>query len=330
MQPNLAAQSSKNLDFPVAADYKGSRDFTVPVRMYRKAGLMHTLGLKSKRWLRVDLNDSKITFHKHMLSTDPKEELHFSNIRSVDADFTKGDRSKYYLRVQTDNEHFKFKFKNLREFFAVVNALKSVLRPDQAVYVTKDEYVKAINLHSETLNKPMISHTSSVIEEITSDEDKEYELEKAATNASYLAHSSLESEYDYLKWKYDDRFKPGYGQVPDKYKTYWEQDTHKDGFAEEKARYESRRNLYIVNPQSSSTIEEMKRKEHELEQYERDLEAKQRHLKERENALVAERMQLKQNEVQAKAAEVSAKEAELDRIARENEELKRRAAAGHH
>ena len=161
--------------FNVSAEYKGNRTIVVPCNMYSKKKLLSALHVQSSRWFGIDLDKYVISFHKHRGETDPSDEVHFSQIRSVDADLSKSDSDKYYLSIQTDQEQYRFKFKNIRDFHAVVEALRHTLHNNQPLYVTRDDFVKLANLHKEQIAQPLPDmHTSTSVNfDISDDDEKE-------------------------------------------------------------------------------------------------------------------------------------------------------------
>lgn len=174
--------------FIVSPDYKGNRSIVVPCNMYSKKKLLSALHVKSSRWFGVNLDRYVISFHKHRGETDPNDEIHFSQVRSVDADLSKSDSDKYYLSIQTDQEQYRFKFKNIRDFHAVVEALRHTLHNNQPFYVTKDDFVKLANLHKESIAQPLPDmHTATSVNLDISDDD-----EKDIHHAMQREHAQTE------------------------------------------------------------------------------------------------------------------------------------------
>lgn len=171
-----------NSSFNVVPDYKGSRHIVVPVKMYSKKSILKALHVKSKRWLGIDLDRYILSFHKTRGDVDPSEEVHFSRIRSVDADMSKSDMNKYYLSVLTDNHQYSFKFKNVRDFYNVVEALRHTLHNNQPVFVTREDFVKLASLHQNTIMHTQSNlHQDTAHIDISSDDEADFDRRHANT-----------------------------------------------------------------------------------------------------------------------------------------------------
>ncbi len=283
--------------FNVAQDYRGPRNIVVPCKMYSKKGLLKALHVKSRRWLGIDLDRYVLSFHKNRGDHDPSEEIHFSRIRSVDADMSKSLDSKYYLSVMTDSHSYSFKFKNVRDFYNVVEALRHTLHNNQPVYVTREDFTKLASLHQNTIMASSNLHQDTAHIDISSDDEAEVDRRHAqivpvpvpvpvAVGNNFDPTSSImaqapptqsvpvpvpvavqtqpanvtttvtehtetvetivespaivqhvrpkemtQEEYQYLKWKYQDRFQQGEQRmdVPPQFRSFYERDDDPHG-----------------------------------------------------------------------------------------------------
>lgn len=137
--------------YAVSSSYTGPRVFQVPVRMYSRNSLFGAMGIKSKRYLSVDLDRNMFTFHK---SRDPKDnkdkdhEIAFNKLTNVETDVSKASAHKYYMTVNTAEGDLKFKFKNAQDFHQVGDALANVTQSGKALHKTSDQYKKFNNDYS--------------------------------------------------------------------------------------------------------------------------------------------------------------------------------------
>ena len=152
-------------DFRISPNYRGDRNIRVPVKMYSRHSLLMKVGVQSRRWLGVDLDRYSLTFHKDKFLRDPRDEINFWQIRSVDADISESYRNRYFLNVATIDNSYKFKFRNVRDFYEVVEALRHTLQNNQPFYVTKDDYSKLVGLHQQSIfAKPNQISTLSTVD----------------------------------------------------------------------------------------------------------------------------------------------------------------------
>ena len=138
-------------DFRISPNYRGQRNIIVPVKMYNKHSFLRKVGISSKRWLGVNLDKCVLSFQKDKLIHDPLDEVFFWQIRSVDADMSQSSRSRYFLNITTLDRIFGFKFRNVADFYNVVEALRHTLQNNQPFCVTSDDYTKLVGLHQQSI-----------------------------------------------------------------------------------------------------------------------------------------------------------------------------------
>jgi len=161
----MSEEMNTQWQFRTTKDWTGSRLIYVPVKMYLQNKLLSAVGLKTQRWLRIDLDRATVSFHHNLTDIDPKEEISFSMIKSVDADFSEGKSDVYYLNIHgIDGSEYKFRFQNLREFYEVVEAFKHTMRGDQTSLLSGEDLTLHINQNKEKLSKPIptYGHISNI------------------------------------------------------------------------------------------------------------------------------------------------------------------------
>lgn len=156
--------------YQVNQDYKGQRNIIVPTRMYSRNALLGAMHIKSDRFLGVNLDRYVVTFHaeKDGTNRDPKHEISFSHIKSLEADVSKAEAGKYYLKVLTDDGDLDFKFKNAGDFHSVVEALRNTIHNDKPFINTNESYKSAYEKNKDL--KKAYSRDSSV----SSDDQKDF------------------------------------------------------------------------------------------------------------------------------------------------------------
>lgn len=168
----MSISESNKSGIKVNPNYTGHRLFYVPVKMYVQNKLLSAVGIKTKRWLRVDLDRQTLAFHHCLTDVTAGEEISFSQIKSMDADFSKGKDEIYYLTITgVDDSEYKFKFQNIREFYEVVNALRNTLREDQTSLLGTEEFSLNIEKRKEALAKPLPQYGNVKHIEIQSDDE---------------------------------------------------------------------------------------------------------------------------------------------------------------
>ena len=105
------------------------KNVTVPVKMYSKSAILTAMHISSNRWLAVNVSRNVLTFHGHRDGTDSnsKSEVPISQIRCIRGDLSHAEYGKFYLTVIVGGDEFKFKFKNARDFYAVVDNLRKAI-----------------------------------------------------------------------------------------------------------------------------------------------------------------------------------------------------------
>jgi hypothetical protein len=180
--------------YKVKQDYSGKRNILVPTRMYSRNSLLNSMHIKTDKYLGVNLDKYALTFHKDktMIAADPEHEIAFSKIKSMEADVTKADSGKYYLKVHTDEGDLKFKFNNARDFHSVVEALRNTIHNDKPFYDATDSYKQSINA------KPNASNLKRSNSEISSDEEQDFKdldaHKKKAANQDFEEDKILAKE----------------------------------------------------------------------------------------------------------------------------------------
>ncbi len=163
-------------NYNVDPAYQGSRNVCVPTRMYSKNLMLKALHVKSKRYLCVNMDLGRVTFHKtcNPADRDPKDEIPFNLIKAVDADVTNALKGKFYLYFITDGLDLKFKFKNAHDFMNVVEALRCCIYDHRPVYAVKANYttyVQTYNANPSAYTNPDLNRS------ISSDDARDYQHE---------------------------------------------------------------------------------------------------------------------------------------------------------
>lgn len=153
--------------YKVNQEYSGQRNLIVPTRMYSRNTLLNAMHIKSDKYLGVNLDRYALTFHSDKTAEkgNPDHEIAFNKIKSLEADVTKADSGKYYLKVHTDEGDLKFKFKNARDFHGIVEALRNTIHNDKPFFEPTDNYKKSVNVKSD------IKRSTSPV---SSDEEREF------------------------------------------------------------------------------------------------------------------------------------------------------------
>lgn len=166
--------NSSTNDFRVSPMYNGPRRIEVPVKMYSKNTLLNAFGVQSRRWLGINLDRFTLSFHKSKTGLDPRNELFFWQIKSVDADMSRSQDNRYYLNIQTLDKVYNFKFQNVQDFYVVVEALRHTLRNNQPFYVSREDYSKLAQLQRQSgINNQSYIRSSNFADEISSEEEFE-------------------------------------------------------------------------------------------------------------------------------------------------------------
>lgn len=181
--------------YKVNADYKGQRNILVPTRMYSRNALLNAIHIKSDKYLGVNLDRYALTFHsdKDSSNKNPEHEIAFSHIKSLEADVTKADSGKYYLKVHTDEGDLKFKFNNARDFHNIVEALRNTIHNDKPFYNASESYNSEAKKFSD---RPMVERKDKLNDSISSDDMKDYQnvdkknmnIGRDAAQGSYIAN----------------------------------------------------------------------------------------------------------------------------------------------
>lgn len=162
-------------DFRISPFYKGPRSIVVPVKMYSRNSFLNAFGVQSRRWLGINLDRFTLSFHRSRSTLDPRNELFFWQIKAVDADMSRSYEDKYFLNIQTIDKVYNFKFRNVYDFFIVVEALRHTLRNNQPFYVSREDYAKLALLQkrSDFNSNGQINSGMDNQDQISSDEDFE-------------------------------------------------------------------------------------------------------------------------------------------------------------
>lgn len=192
-------------NYSTHTDYAGSRNILVPTRMYSRNSMMSMMHIKSKRFLGVNLDRYVMTFHKTKDGTDkdPKDEIAFNHIKSVDADVSSADKQKYYLTVKTDDGDLKFKFQNVKDFHTVVEALRHTMQNDKPMYTANDTYHTAaakVGTYDKD-NKDKLNRSAS---SISSDDAHDYQLEDKDRDA---VKKGIKADANYQKDRINTDYK---------------------------------------------------------------------------------------------------------------------------
>lgn len=168
----------QNKVYNLHEDFKGDHSVLVPVRMYSRIKLLQFMHLKDNKWLGVNLNRYVLTFHgtKDPTNFNPKEEVPFSHIKGLKADVAQADKQKFYLTVITDEEDYKFKFNNSRDFHAVVDCLRNTLDNGKPMMTTDEGYDETVRrIQNMTGHQRSGSVSSDDVDEFRSGEElKDY------------------------------------------------------------------------------------------------------------------------------------------------------------
>lgn len=245
----------QSTSYKVDESYKGQRNILVPTRMYSRNAFLNAMHIKSDRYLGVNLDRYVLTFHsdKDATSRDPKEEIPFSHIKSLEADVTKADSSKYYLKVHTDDGDLKFKFNNPRDFHSVVEALRNTIHNDKPFYSATDSYSTHAKNYSD---KPTTSQRDTMNANVSSDDEREYHnidrqkglhhnqdfREDPRYNAT-LDKQGNRDEYKYNKDVIKDTYAANKDKVDEQYKVNKDidKDLAKDQYRYQKAELKDQR-----------------------------------------------------------------------------------------
>lgn len=197
-------------DFRISPYYTGPRMIVVPVKMYSKNSFLNALGVQSRRWLGINLDRFTFSFHRTRTGMDPHNELFFWQIRAVDADMSRSYANKYYLNIQTLDKAYNFKFRNVNDFFTVVEALRHTLRNNQPFYVSREDYAKLAALQQRThmINTGSLHASTTAFDDISSDE--EYE----SYQKSQLGQRMITSPTPYSKTTKQSMTTTTMGQAP--------------------------------------------------------------------------------------------------------------------
>lgn len=183
--------------YKVKQDYSGQRNVLVPTRMYSRNSLLNAMHIKTNKYLGVNLEKYALTFHKDKttISADPEHEIAFNKIKSMEADVTKADSGKYYLKVHTDEGDLKFKFNNAKDFHNVVEALRNTIHNDKPFYDATDSYKQSVNA------KPSATNLKRTNSEISSDEEHDYN--DLAAHKKKAAKQDFEEDKNLAKDKFE-------------------------------------------------------------------------------------------------------------------------------
>lgn len=100
--------------------------------------------MSSAKFLGVDLDRHLLTFHSTRDSHDPAHEVPLNRVKGVETDLSSENSGKYYLIVHVDNGDLKFKFRNPKDFHAIVEALRNCLVNGQPIYRAEAHYTAKI------------------------------------------------------------------------------------------------------------------------------------------------------------------------------------------
>lgn len=191
--------------YKVNESYKGQRNILVPTRMYSRNALLGAMHIKSDKYLGVNLDRYALTFHsdKEASNKNPDHEIAFSHIKSLEADVTKADSGKYYLKVHTDEGDLKFKFNNARDFHGVVEALRNTIHNDKPFYNATESY----NTESKKYTDKPAAYNKYDKDEISSDDQQDYKSMDKNRNASNLNKDIAKASYDTKKDIADTNYK---------------------------------------------------------------------------------------------------------------------------
>ena len=215
--------------FTISSEYKGNHVIKVPTRLYHKNMLLGALGIKSSRDLVVDLDQSVVTFAPHGKQHESDSSLPFSSIESSEV-----DAKKRRLTIHAKDSTYKFKFANLNQLNKVATALGGVnLQSGKPMLSLGEEYRKYMESKKDEVDKEDISsdddhdykddakHRSKSKDKGNKgseekDEVKEKESRGIDGNRAEQIRRKQEEdeEYQYLKWKYIDRFEHGAPPLP--------------------------------------------------------------------------------------------------------------------
>jgi len=183
---------------------------SVPVRMYSRIPLLQKLGIKSKRYLSVDLQRGVIIFDKtrnsHISKPADENQIHFTDIISLETDLSKSKKDKGYLRIKTaqtivagkdtyHNKHqppreIKFKFKHMGDLKAIVDALGVAVHqyqvgaapyeqnPSRKIVPIKVQ-ISEVGLSTDSFrSSEMLPDIGADASDVSSDMNHEYELDE--------------------------------------------------------------------------------------------------------------------------------------------------------
>jgi hypothetical protein len=108
--------------------------------MYSRNSLLGAIGIKSTRYLSVDLDRQLFTFPKDRNEHQKEDEIPFSKITNIETDISEATDHNYYLKVHTVEGELKFKFKNAADFHQVTDALSNVTHNSKAFFQPNDDY----------------------------------------------------------------------------------------------------------------------------------------------------------------------------------------------
>jgi hypothetical protein len=184
--------------YKVNQDYSGQRNVLVPTRMYSRNTLLNAMHIKSDKYLGINLDRYVMTFHsdKTCAKGDPGNEVAFSKIKSLEADVTKADSGKYYLKVHTDEGDLSFKFKNARDFHTVVEALRNTIHNDKPFYDATESYRNSVNVKPHNIDR---SRSNSSVSSDNRDEYKAVDGHKAKKEINANRKGYLEANKECFK-----------------------------------------------------------------------------------------------------------------------------------
>jgi hypothetical protein len=182
-------------NYQVNTDYTGQRVIQVPTRMYNRNYLLGALHMSSAKFLGVDLDRHLLTFHATRDSHDPAHEFPLNKVKGVETDFSSESSGKYYLKIHLDEGDLKFKFRNPKDFHAIVEALRNCLVNGQPIYKAEGHYTSKIGGLLERVTGVQRSGSVSSDEE-TAEKKTEAKMKKdqLAAEAKIKAHEA-KAEY---------------------------------------------------------------------------------------------------------------------------------------
>ena len=250
-------------NYTINSQYTGDNLVTAPTKIY--SGFAKVLGISKNRFITVDLDKHIVyTVEEKGQKIDEKEQFAFKDIKQVEVDISKADSNKFYLFIHTNDGKHKYKFNSASNFTSIVEALRGVEYDGKPMVSINQDYHNLKGVAKDHPSNKRGDFISSDEEEdkhghakankdvksnkgdtksnqetkggLTKGDDNK-DINKSIKDADKLRKSQeTDEEYQYLKWKYIDRFESGSDIVPDKLKAFHEKQSNPMAHKEEETK----------------------------------------------------------------------------------------------